>query len=98
MQGADEKRNYPRMGIECPARFTVVGGEDGGAVVKNLSGGGLLIWIEREIAPGSALKIEVIPCNDTTPPLLAEVEVLRCTAVDDGGSFAVACQIHRVLG
>ena len=98
MQGGDEKRNYPRMGIECPARFTVVGGEAGGAIVKNLSGGGLLIWIEREIEPGTPLKIEVIPCNDITPPLLAEVEVLRCTPVDEGGSFAVACQIHRVLG
>lgn len=95
----DEKRNYPRMTIDCPARFQVVGGEGGGAIVKNLSGGGVLMWIDRDFAPGSALQIEIRPISDITPPMVAEVRVVRSTAVgDDEGSFAVACQISRVLG
>ena len=99
MQDYREKRNYPRMTIECPASFTIVDGDDGGAIVKNLSGGGLLMWMERELTPGTSLQIEVKPVNDITPPMVAEVEVLRCTPVGVAeGSFAVACQIRRVLG
>ena len=94
-----EKRNYPRMDIEGPASFEIVGGQGGGAIVKNLSGGGLLIWLEHEIAPQSTLMLEIKPVNDITPPMQAEVQVLRCTPVDGGeGSFAAACQITRVLG
>ncbi len=99
MQEYREKRNYPRMTIDCPASFKVMDGEGGGALVKNLSGGGLLICIDHAVATGSLLQIEVKPMNDLTPPMQAEVQVLRCTPVEDGdGSFAVACQINRILG
>jgi hypothetical protein len=99
MQDYQEKRNYPRMHIECPASFQVIGGEGGGAIVKNLSGGGLLMWIDHQIVPEEKLMLEVKPINDITPPMKAEVRVLRCAPVEGGeGSFAVACQIQRVLG
>jgi hypothetical protein len=99
MQDYNEKRNYPRMDIECPARFRLTDGDAGGAVVKNLSGGGLLLWIDREISSDEGLHIEIKPANDITPPMVAEVKVLRCTPVDGGeGSYAIACQISRVLG
>lgn len=94
-----EKRNYPRMEIECPASFRVAGGAGGGAIVKNLSGGGLLVWIDRDIVPGETLQMEIKPVNDITPPMIAEVQVLRSTPVGGvDGSFAVACRISRVLG
>jgi len=99
VQDYSDKRNYPRMQVECPARFKIAGGDGGGAVVKNLSGGGLLVWIDREIASGSLLTMEIRPINDITPPMVAEVRVLRSTPVgEEGSSFAVACQIGRVLG
>ena len=99
MQEFREKRNYPRMTIECPASFQVVDGEGGGAIVKNLSGGGLLMCIDRAVADGSMLQIEIKPVSDITPPMQAEVHVLRCTPVEEGeGDYAVACQISRILG
>lgn len=99
MQDYNEKRNYPRMTIECPASFTIVGAGAGGAIVRNLSGGGLLISIDHEIAQGSEMRIEIKPVNDITPPMVAEVQVLRCTpAADPAGSFSVACRISRLLG
>lgn len=99
MQDYSEKRDYPRMIVDCPARFHVTDGDGGGAVVKNLSGGGLLMWIDREIGPGADLKIEIRPVNEITPPMKAELQVVRCTPVDGGeGSYAVACRINRVLG
>ena len=99
MQDYNEKRNYPRMTIECPANFKIVGGGGGGAIVKNLSGGGLLMSIDHGIAEDSVMQIEIKPVNDITPPMVAEVRVLRCSpAADLGGSFSVACQISRLLG
>ena len=99
MQDYDEKRNYPRMAIESPASFEIVGSGAGGAIVKNLSGGGILMWVEQEVEPGAELKIEIKPVNDITPPMKAELKVLRCTPVLEAeGSFAVACEISRILG
>ncbi len=99
MHEYDEKRGYPRIHIECPARFEVVGQRTGGAIVKNLSGGGVLIWIEQELVADTALKIEIKPVNDITAPLYAELRVVRCTPVAEAaGSFAVACKIRRILG
>lgn len=94
-----EKRHYPRREIECPASFRVAGGPGGGAIVKNLSGGGLLVWTDRDITLGETLQMQIKPVNDITPPMVAEVKVLRSTAVGGiDGSFAVACRISRVLG
>jgi hypothetical protein len=99
MQDYNEKRNYPRMTIECPANFRIVGGAGGGAIVKNLSGGGVLMSIDHEIAEGSEMRIEIKPVNDITPPMVAEVRVLRCTpGADPEEDYSVACQINRLLG
>ncbi|MCB1787140.1 MAG: PilZ domain-containing protein [Chromatiaceae bacterium] len=99
MQDYREKRNYPRMTIDCPARFQLVDGQGGGAIVKNLSGGGLLMWVDGDVAEDSVIKLEIKPVSDITPPMIAEVRVLRCTPVGENeGSFAVACQINRILG
>lgn len=99
MQDYEEKRNYPRMAIECPASIEVVGSGTGGAIVKNLSGGGVLMWLDQQLQPGSAVRIEIMPVNEITPPMQAELEVLRCTPLPEAdGSFAVACEIRRILG
>jgi hypothetical protein len=99
MQDYNEKRNYPRMAIDCPANFKVVDGSGGGAIVKNLSGGGLLMFIDHEIEAGSEMQIEIKPVNDITPPMVADVRVLRCSPAEDReGEFSVACQISRLLG
>ncbi len=99
MQNYREKRHYPRMETECPARFEHAGGGAGGAIVKNLSGGGLLAWVDQEIPAGSVLTVTLKPINDTTPPMVAEVKVVRSAVLaQSDGNFAVACQISRVCG
>ena len=94
-----EQRDFPRMEIECPASFSIQG-QPGmhGAIVKNLSGGGVLIWFDGQIEPGSSLDIEVAPPNSITPPMHARMQALRCTPVDGAdGQFAVACMIEQFL-
>lgn len=99
MQNYNEKRGYPRMDIECPASFEIVGQGSGGAIVKNLSGGGVLMWIETAVEQDAKLKIEIKPVTDITPPMIAELRVVRCTPLSGAeGNFAVACEISRILG
>ncbi len=94
-----EQRQYPRMDIECPARFSIEGqAGQAGAIVKNLSGGGLLLWLEQPVQPGASLSIRIDPPSDITPPMNARVKVLRCTPVEGAeGQFAVACQTEEIL-
>jgi hypothetical protein len=45
------------------------------------------------------MRIEIKPVNDITPPMVAEVRVLRCTpGADPEEDYSVACQISRLLG
>lgn len=99
MLESSEKRDFPRIDIECPASFAVSGqGGKQGAIVKNLSGGGVLMWIEGEVEPAAQLDIEVAPPNNITPPMKARMKVLRCTPVEGAqGQFAVACVMEQLL-
>ncbi len=94
-----EKRNYPRMQVDCPARIRLNGDPDAqGAIVKDLSGGGLLLWLDQALGEDQEFDITVEPGTDLTPPLQARLKVVRCTALAEGeGSFAVACRIARIL-
>lgn len=96
----DEKRAFPRMQVECPAKVSLHGNTQArAAIVKNLSGGGMLMWLNQLVDAGSELDITVEPGTDLTPPLDARVRVLRCTRLAKGdGSFAVACRIEKMLG
>ena len=99
MLGDDNQRSFARIDIDCPASVRI--GQDGyaeGAIVKNLSGGGFLLWLEHAVAADQVFEITVAPSTPITPPLSARVRVLRCTEVPDSeGSYAVACVIEEVL-
>lgn len=93
-----EKRDFLRMGVDCPARFRIQG-TDGvtNAVVKNLSASGLLILTQQEISPGTRLLVHIAPSNNITPPLAATVNVLRSEPATAGG-YEMACTIEKILG
>jgi hypothetical protein len=94
-----EKRDFPRMAVECPAQFRLEGSDKiDGAIVKDLSGGGVLLWVDQEVEAGSQLSIVVTPSNAITPPLHAKVEVIRCFPLEEEeGTFAAACTILELL-
>jgi hypothetical protein len=94
-----EKRSYPRMDIECPASFTMEGqAGSAGAIVKSLSGGGVLMWLERAVELDTVMTIEIMPLNTITPPMKARVKVVRCTPVEGtDGQFAVGCAMERII-
>jgi hypothetical protein len=92
-----EKRDFRRMGIDCPAQFRIQGADEVcDAIVKNLSASGMLLSATIEIAPGTQLLVHIVPMNSITPPLSATVSVLRSEPV--AGGYEVACTIEQILG
>ncbi len=97
MRDYSEKRDFPRMAVECEARYRVIdSGERGSARVHDLSAGGALLHLESELQTGARLALEIRPQSDITPPLQAELEVIRCDAREPCG-YAAACTIVRML-
>ncbi len=95
-----DNRNFFRMDVECPARFRIEGSDEtAGAIVKNLSGDGLLLWLDQQVEPGTRLSIVIVPGKSITPPLSVVVEVVRSYPLDTGeeGNFAAACVIKDKL-
>ncbi|MDJ0805203.1 MAG: PilZ domain-containing protein [Gammaproteobacteria bacterium] len=92
-----EKRDFIRMPIDCPAQFRIAGSDSTqSAIVKNLSSNGMLMLFDREIDPGTQLTVEIMPGKNITPPLSAEMSVLRSYTADEG-NFNIACAIERIL-
>ncbi|MEN8177192.1 MAG: PilZ domain-containing protein [Pseudomonadota bacterium] len=92
-----EKRDFIRMPIDCPAQIRINGSEKTlSAIVKNLSSTGMLMLFEQEIDPGTHLDVEIMPGKNITPPLSAEMSVVRSYPTDEG-NFNVACSIERIL-
>jgi hypothetical protein len=92
-----EKRDFYRMGIQCPAKFRIQGAtEVSDSQVLNLSAAGLLMVAPQEISPGTRLAIRIEPIQAITPPLSANASVLRSTATE-AGTFEIACAIEQIL-
>ncbi|HEB95231.1 MAG TPA: PilZ domain-containing protein [Sedimenticola thiotaurini] len=99
MQEYSEKRRFPRMRVECEARYRAeADGPPQPAVARDLSGGGLLLKIRAHDIPdlGSRLLVEVRPGHEITPPLYVRARVVRCDSLDDGG-YGIACAIEQTL-
>ncbi len=95
-----DNRNFFRMDVECPARFRIEGSDEtAGAIVKNLSGEGLLLWLDHKVEPGTRLSIIIVPGKSITPPLSMVVEVVRSYPLEteEEGNFAAACIIRDKL-
>ena len=94
----DEKRDFLRMGVDCPAHVTMTAtGESFQGVAKNLSSSGLLLVCDRALPVGSQLEVRLAPDQPLVPPLEAAVRVAR---VDGGGPDAFEhgveiIEIHR---
>jgi hypothetical protein len=93
-----EKRDFRRMGIDCPAQFRIQGEDEmTDAIVKNLSASGLLILAPQEVNPGTRLLVHIVPTNTITPPLSATANVIRSQPAAEGG-YEIACAIEKILG
>ena len=94
MQDHSEKRDFPRMIMDCPARYRLYGSSSMvTGIAKNLSGGGIMLQVEEEVEPGSRLSVEIHPGKNIKSSIDMVVEVNRCDPVASG--FNLACTIDN---
>ncbi len=94
----DEKRDFIRVSVNCPVVFKA---EDAGVEeygrMQNLSGRGMMFIAERELAVESRLEVMIRPENDLTPPLHAEVRVVRVARPRRGNGYEIGAVIQEML-
>jgi hypothetical protein len=97
MNDFSEKRNFYRMAVNGPVKFRVNGDSrvSEGTVI-NLSSSGLLISSADEVPVNSQMTIQIVPTQSITPPLTAEVEVVRIDSDGASGS-QIACRMLKLL-
>lgn len=91
-----EKRDFQRMAIGCSLEYQLENDTQiyQGKVV-NLSGKGVLFTASNAIKAGANIKIIVIPGNSLTPPMSADILVLRCDKQSDK-KFHIAAEIVQI--
>ena len=65
------------------------------AIAKNLSSKGMMFIASDSITPGTQLQIKLTPASSITPPMQAQLKVLRCQPRDDG-DYRIAGEIIRI--
>lgn len=93
----DEKRDFTRMGMECPATFCIEGEETSyQATATDLSATGLQLSCVTAVAEGVVMMVEMRPEQAIVPPLQAKAEVVRC--LDNGsGSYQLGLKILEMM-
>jgi hypothetical protein len=88
-----EKREYPRVEANCPARYTVGdSGEWVDAILLDYSATGIRLLCDDLLLKGVTFKIEVLPeAHQNVPRMIVECVVMRF-ALDDTGSFQIGCE------
>ncbi len=90
-----DKRDFKRMTVACDMQ---IHHRDSGLTeivhLEDLSASGMRFFAARELAEGSALDATITPRHDVTPPMQAEITVVRCQQTDN--RFDVAAAIRRI--
>ncbi len=95
--GFQEKRDFIRMGVECPATFTVIGenAPPRTAMTLDLSATGARIQCSEAIAIGTELHLSLRPERTVFAPLDARATVVRCDS--EGAGFILGLNILEIL-
>ena len=72
-----EKRGYIRMQIDTPVTLQLPNNEEITGICKDLSGGGMLVELEKVVPVGTDLTITIEPTHNCTPMLRADTYVSR---------------------
>ena len=93
----DEKRDFIRVDIDCEIVFkTTESAEEEVGQVVNLSGRGMMFIAERELEKNSVIEINIKPSNVLTPPLHANVKVVRVVQQRHGDGFEIGAVIKEI--
>ena len=93
----DEKRDFIRVDVDCEMVFKA---EDSQgfetAMVSNLSGRGMMFICDRELTKDSIAEVKISPANILTPPLHANVRLVRVVKQRHGSGFEIGAVIQDI--
>ena len=94
----DEKRDFIRINIDCDMSYRVAGkNEMDTAKVTNLSGRGMMFITDSELEMESIIEVKINPEKTITPPLHANVRIVRVNKQRSGESYETGGVIQEIL-
>lgn len=97
----DEKRDFIRIDIDCEIIFKQIDESETAqeeliGQVSNLSGRGLMFISDTEIEKDSMFEINIKPANILTPPLHANVKVVRVIKQRHAEGYEIGAVIKEI--
>ena len=93
----NEKRNFIRMKIDTPAEVSIVNDDTRlTGTCRDLSGGGMMIEVDRALPVGTELEVTITSPHGHHPMLRAVTVVTRVQA-DHSGTCTLGMRIQQML-
>lgn len=97
----DEKRDFIRIDIDCEIVFKKIEPSDPTAEeqvgkVSNLSGRGMMFISDTELEKDSTFEINIKPSNILTPPLHANVKIVRVIKQRHADGYEIGAVIKEI--
>ena len=94
----DEKRDFIRIDLDCDIVFKKANSdeEESTGQVSNLSGRGMMFISEVELEKDCMLEINIKPSNILTPPLHANVKVVRVIKQRHADGYEIGAVIKEI--
>ena len=95
----DEKRDFIRIELDCGIVFKNIDSDDSSeqvGEVSNLSGRGLMFISDAELEKNSMIEINIKPSNILTPPLHANVKVVRVVKQRHADGYEIGAVIKEI--
>lgn len=96
MRDYNEKRDFIRMKVDSEVRITdPESGNSWSGICRDLSGAGMSVEAPTAFEAGSRLMALLPSNNEAFPPLESEVEVVRCSELENG-HYELGLKIEKV--
>ena len=94
----DEKRDFIRIDIDCEIVFKKVDSDEEAVTgrVANLSGRGMMFISDTELEKNCVLEVNIKPSNILTPPLHANVKVVRVIKQRHDEGYEIGAVIKEI--
>ncbi len=94
----DEKRDYIRISVDCEIKYSLSGsGQEESGKVTNLSGRGMMFIADRALEVENRVEVRIQPENNITPPLHANVRVVRVNKLRHADGYEIGAVIQEIL-
>lgn len=92
-----EKRDSRRIPINCPAKIISSAQTPHYGTCRDLSINGMLLHTDYVPRPGELMEVFVMPPPGPMKPLHAQVQVTRCTKLENQDLFEIGAEILLVI-